>query len=45
MAIDPVVHYPAFFCRMELRSVSQLGIWIKLHAGDYDAYSRSASAH
>ena len=41
-AFDPAVHYPAFFCRMELKSVSRLGIRIKVHAGDYDAYSRPA---
>ncbi len=43
--VDPVVHYPAFFCRMELKSVDQLGIWIKIHAGDYDTYSRCNSTH
>lgn len=37
---DPVVHYPAFFCRMELKSVTHLGVRIKVHAGDYDNYSR-----
>lgn len=38
--IDPAVHYPAFFCRMELKTMNHLGIWIKVHAGDYDTYSR-----
>ena len=39
-AFDPEVHYPAFFCRMELKAVKHFGVWIKVHAGDYDRYSR-----
>jgi len=32
------VHYPAFFCQMELKSANRLGVMVKIHAGDYDAY-------
>jgi|GEM_PF-2989886 len=32
------VHYPAFFCQMELKSAMRLGVMVKIHAGDYDAY-------
>ena len=33
------VHYTAFFCKMEVKSMNSLGIMIKVHAGDYDNYS------
>jgi hypothetical protein len=39
-SFDPAIHFPAFFCRMELKAVEHFGIWIKVHAGDYDRYSR-----
>ena len=32
--------YTAFFCKMELKAVDYFGIWIKVHAGDYDAYTK-----
>ena len=34
------VKFPAFFCRMELKSVDHCNFWIKVHAGDYDKYSQ-----
>ncbi len=34
-------HYTAFFCKMELKALNHLGIWVKVHAGDYDIYSGS----
>ena|SRR5688572_21406416 len=34
---SPVKH-TALFCKMELKVVRKLGFWIKVHAGDYDAY-------
>ncbi len=33
------VHYTAFFCKMEVKTMNSLGIMIKVHAGDYDNYS------
>ncbi len=33
-------HYSAFFCKMELKALDHLGIWVKLHAGDYDNYTK-----
>jgi hypothetical protein len=32
------VHYPAFFCQMELKSANRLGVMVKIHAGNYDSY-------
>jgi hypothetical protein len=37
------VDYPAFFCRLELRSVNRFHIRIKFHAGDYDRYMHISS--
>ena len=34
------VKFPAFFCQMELKSVDRFNFWIKVHAGDYDKYSK-----
>lgn len=33
------VHHTAFFCKMEMKAVNRLGIWVKIHAGDYDTYT------
>jgi hypothetical protein len=33
-------HYTAFFCKMELKTIDYFGIYIKVHAGDYDAYTK-----
>jgi hypothetical protein len=38
---DKAVHYSAFFCKMELKAVDHCNVWIKLHAGDYDAYTKN----
>lgn len=32
-------HYTAFFCKMELKALDRFGIWVKVHAGDYDGYT------
>ncbi len=32
-------HYSAFFCKMELKALDRFGIWVKVHAGDYDGYT------
>ncbi len=37
---DNAVHYSAFFCNMELVMHERCNIWIKVHAGDYDTYSK-----
>jgi hypothetical protein len=34
--------YTAFFCKMELKAVHYFGIYIKVHAGDYDTYTKEA---
>ena len=34
------VHYPALFCTMEQKSAHTLGVFVKVHAGDYDTYMR-----
>jgi hypothetical protein len=36
--------YTAFFCKMELKSVDYFGIWIKVHAGNYEEYTRDMYA-
>ncbi len=33
------VCYTAFFCKMEVKTAKAFGIMIKVHAGDYDAYT------
>jgi hypothetical protein len=33
------VSYPAFFCRLELKAVDHLHVWVKFHAGEYDSYA------
>ena len=37
---DNQVHYTAFFCKMEVKNRERYNIWLKLHAGDYDNYSK-----
>jgi len=32
-------NYTAFFCKMELKALDRFGIWVKVHAGDYDGYT------
>ncbi len=34
------VHYKAFFCNFEQQTQKKLGIMIKVHAGDYDNYTK-----
>ena len=38
--IDKQVHYTAFFCKLEVKNLERYNIWLKLHAGDYDNYSK-----
>lgn len=38
------VHYDAFFCRMERHTLARTGVWVKIHAGDYDRYTRGSAA-
>ncbi|MCW3071478.1 MAG: hypothetical protein JWO44_1368 [Bacteroidetes bacterium] len=45
MCVESKVDYPAFFCRMELKSVDRFHIWVKFHAGDYDRYMRVIGDH
>lgn len=40
--IDNTLHYNAFFCTMELMNRERFHIWIKLHAGRYDEYTRES---
>lgn len=40
-AIPNNFHYTAFFCKMELKAMNHFGIWIKVHVGDYDNYSKT----
>jgi hypothetical protein len=40
---DNEVHYTAFFCKMELNMHERCNIWIKVHAGDYDVYSKEGT--
>ncbi len=36
------IHYEAFFCRMELKITEHLPFWIRIHAGDYDSYTKGS---
>lgn len=36
----PQEHYTAFFCKLEFLSMQGTRVWFKIHAGDYDSYSR-----
>ncbi len=36
--------YTAFFCKMELKTVDYFGIWIKVHAGNYEEYTKDIYA-
>lgn len=37
---DGSVHYTAFFCKMEINFFEKTNVWLKFHAGDYDAYTK-----
>ena len=37
---DNGVHNTAFFCKMELNVYERCHVWVKVHAGDYDVYSK-----
>jgi hypothetical protein len=40
---DNGVHYTTFFCKMELTMYEHCNMWIKVHAGDYDVYTKDAA--
>lgn len=40
LCYGPQSHYTAIFCKLEFLSMEATHVWFKIHAGDYDSYSR-----
>ncbi len=42
---DNNIQYDAFFCKMEVNNAERFNIRIKIHAGNYDDYTRVNNIH
>ncbi len=42
---DNNIQYDAFFCKMEVNNAVRFNIRIKIHAGNYDDYTRVNGTH